>query len=214
MYTRVGGRVRRYPCVGGSMRGSRHAAPTRRHHPHAVERAPRPKTGAVRRRLERGAEAARQPSARRVADQHAAAVALVALDRGLAEVAKRHRGRGRDRIRFRRRHDRIAVGPDRILGYSAIETPLSPDSALISRTLRLSHHSAVAGAARRPLLLAAPLHLEPRRPGVGTLHTGAPGEQERQADGEWRCAGPRLTAPPGARCRSADRRRCRGPADD
>jgi hypothetical protein len=190
MYTRVARRVRRYPCVGGSMRGSRHAAPTRRHHPHAVERAPRPKTGAVGRRLERGAKAARQPSARRVADQHAAAVALVALDRGLAEVAKRHRGGGLDRIRFRRRHDRIAVGPDRIPGIQC-----DRDSAVSGQRPDLQDLEAVAplrGGRRRQaaFILAAPLHLEPRRPGVGTLHTGAPGEQKRQADGEWRCGTP------------------------
>ncbi len=190
MYTCVAGRVRRCPCVGGSMRGSRHAAPTRRHHPHAVECAPRPKPRAVRRRLERGAEAARQPSARRVADQHAAAVALVALDRGLAEVAQRHRGRGRDRIRFRRRQDRIAVGPDRILGIQGDRDPAVPGQRPDLQDLEAV--APLRGGRRRQaaFILAAPLHLEPRRPGIGTLRTAAPGEQEHQAHGEWSCDRP------------------------
>ena len=100
MYTRVAGRIRRYPvsagaCAGratqprlaGTTRTPWNAPPARRREPSVAD----------------FSEALKRPDslpARRVADQHPATVALVALDRGLAEVAERSAAAGRTESAF------------------------------------------------------------------------------------------------------------------
>jgi hypothetical protein len=181
MYTCVGGRVRRCPCVGGGVRAPGNAAPTRRNHPHVAERAPGAEAGAVRGRFEGSAEAAREPATGRVSDQHAATVPLITLDRGLGEVAERHRGRGRDRIRLCRGYYGIAVGTDRVRGIERDRDPAvsgqRPDHQDLKAVAPLR-----GGRSRQvALALARPFHLQARRPGVGTLSVGTPDHQLRQA---------------------------------
>ncbi len=172
------------------MRAPGNAAPTRRNHPHIAERTAGADPGAVRGRLEGSAEAAREPATRRVPDQHAAAVPLVALDRGLGEVAEGHRGRGRYRIRLRWEYYGIAVGTDRVSGIERDRDPAVPGQCPDHQDLEAVAPLRGGRSCQVALALARPFHLQTRRPGVGTVSLGTP-DQQRQACAEASRAAPR-----------------------